>query len=99
MLLDIILDIVVFVFLAFIIWGFILAGDAFIFEFKEYKNNRRKNKNKPYREWKVIIKKEFCELPIYNELHGPYDLDDVKDHFGLEEPDVDWYNIEEIKNE
>jgi len=99
MLLDIILYSIAFVWFVLLIAGFIAAVDAVIFDCKEYMNNRRKNKSKPYREWKVIIKKEFCELPIYNELHGPYDLDDVKDHFGLEEPDVDWYNIEEIKNE
>ena len=55
--------------------------------------------SKPFRKWKVTIKEVFSELPIHTELHGPFDLEDVKDHFGLEEPDVDWYNIEEIKNE
>lgn len=54
--------------------------------------------NKPFRKWKVTIKEVFSELPIHTELHGHFDLEDVKDHFGLEEPDVDWYNIEEIKN-
>ena len=55
--------------------------------------------SKPYRKWKVTIKEVARELPIHTEMHGPYDLDDVREHFGLEENDVEWYNIEEIKNE
>ena len=51
--------------------------------------------SKPYRKWKVAIKEVGRELPIHTELHGPYDLDDVKEHFGLEEPDVEWYTINE----
>lgn len=53
--------------------------------------------SKPYRKWKVTIKEVGRELPIHTEMHGLYDLDDVREHFGLTEPDVEWYNIEEIK--
>lgn len=54
--------------------------------------------SKPYRNWKVTIKEVGGDV-LTPELHGPYDLEDVKKHFGLEEPDVEWYSIEEIKNE
>lgn len=54
--------------------------------------------SKPYRKWKVTMKEVGGEV-LTPELHGPFDIDDVKDHFGLEEPDVEWYSIEEIKNE
>lgn len=61
--------------------------------------HREKPKSKPFRKWRVTAKEVSCELPIHTELHGPFDIDDVKDHFGLEGNDVEWYNIEEIKNE
>ena len=54
--------------------------------------------SKPYRKWKVTIKEVARELPIHTELYGPWELDEVRDHFGLEEPDVDWYTINEINN-
>ena len=33
---------------------------------------------------------------ITSELHGPYNREDVIKHYGLDEPDVEWYKIEEI---
>ena len=54
--------------------------------------------SKPYRKWKVTMKEVGGEV-LTPEIHGPYDLEDVKKHFGLEENDVLWYNIEEIKDE
>lgn len=54
--------------------------------------------SKPYRKWKVTIKEVASELPIHTEMHGNYDLEDVREHFGLESPDVEWYNIEEDKS-
>lgn len=51
---------------------------------------------KPYREWKVTVK-EVGRDAIVTEYHGHYDLDDVKEHFGLKEPDVEWFSIEEKK--
>ncbi len=53
--------------------------------------------SKPYRRWKITIKEIWGDI-LTPELHGPYDLEDVKKHFGLKENDVLWYNIEEIKN-
>lgn len=61
--------------------------------------HREKPKSKPFRKWRVTAKEVFSELPIHTGMHGPFDLDDVKDHFGLEEPEVEWYSIEEIKDE
>lgn len=43
--------------------------------------------SKPYRKWKVTMKEVGGEV-LTPELHGPYDLEDVKKHFGLEENDV-----------
>lgn len=54
---------------------------------------------KPFRKWKVTIKEVGKEAPIHTEIHGRYDLADVREHFGLEEPDVEWYNIEEKKDD
>lgn len=51
--------------------------------------------SKPYRKWKVTIKEVAMELPIHTEYHGHYDLNDVREHFGLEDPDVEWYKIED----
>lgn len=52
-----------------------------------------------YRHWKVTIKEKAMGYPITSELHGVYDEKDVKDHYGLDEDDVEWYKIEEIKHE
>lgn len=53
--------------------------------------------NKPYREWEITIKEVGRELPIHTKRNGYYDLDDIRDYFGLEEPDVEWYTINEKK--
>lgn len=58
----------------------------------------RNSLSNPYRNWKVTMKEVGGDV-LTPELHGPYDLEDVKKQFGLEEPDVDWYTINEIKNE
>ena len=52
--------------------------------------------SKPVRHWKVSIK-ETSVAVLHTEMHGPFDLEDVRAHFGCEEPDVIWYTIEEIK--
>lgn len=36
-------------------------------------------------------------ISIVFKWHGVYDEKDVKDHYGLDEDDVEWYKIEEIK--
>ena len=46
--------------------------------------------------WKVTIKERAMQHTITSELHGPYNREDVIKHYGLDEPDVEWYKIEEI---
>lgn len=52
--------------------------------------------NKPIRHWKVSIK-EVSGAVLNTEMHGHYEIEDVREHFGCQEPDVLWYRIEEIK--
>ena len=49
-----------------------------------------------YRHWRVTIKERAMSHPITTELHGCYDRQEVIKHFGLDEPDVEWYKVEEI---
>ena len=53
-------------------------------------------KEPKYRHWKVTIKEVAMKHSITTELHGYYDEDDVMDFYGLEQPDVEWYKMEEI---
>jgi hypothetical protein len=36
---------------------------------------------------------------LHPELHGHYDRNDVIEFFGLNEPDIEWYNITEYNKE
>lgn len=36
---------------------------------------------------------------LNTELHGHYNLEDVRRHFGLDAPDVLWFNIQLIQND
>lgn len=45
--------------------------------------------------WKVTIKEKLCERPIITLYTGDVDRDFVRDWFGCEQPDVEWYDIEE----
>lgn len=52
-----------------------------------------------FRNWKITVKevgREEQTLPI---LSGEYELEDVRRILKLEEPDVEWYTIEEAKDE
>lgn len=49
------------------------------------------------RKWKVTIKERLMDRPIETTYTGDVDYDYVKDFFGCEGPDVEWYTIEEIK--
>lgn len=53
-------------------------------------------KEPKYRHWKVTIKEVAMKHSITTELHGYYDEDDVVDFYGLNQPDVEWYKMEEI---
>lgn len=52
---------------------------------------------KKYRYWKVKIKEVNNPSVITTGMYGPYELEDVRAHFGLDAPDVEWYTIEEEK--
>lgn len=51
-----------------------------------------------YNHWRVTIKEKAMKYPITTELHGNYDEKDVVEFYGLEEPDVEWYTIEELND-
>lgn len=48
------------------------------------------------RHWKVIIKEVGNPHPIETEMIGDYDEYDVVKHYGLRNPDVQWYKMQEI---
>ena len=52
-----------------------------------------------YRHWRVTIKERFMINPLTTELHGNYDEQDVVEFYGLKQPDVEWYKMEELKDE
>lgn len=47
------------------------------------------------RKWKVTIKEVGNDKPITTYYAGNVDYKFVKDFFGCEESDVEWYEIEE----
>ena len=44
--------------------------------------------------WKVTIKEKMMDRPIETTYTDDVDYQYVKQFFGCEEPDVEWYNIE-----
>lgn len=51
------------------------------------------------RHWKVKIKEKAMKHPFTSILHGNNDRDDVIKFYGLDEPDVEWYEMEEVFGE
>jgi hypothetical protein len=49
-----------------------------------------------YKHWKVEAKEKFSDNILKPELHGYYSREDVIKFFGLDQPDIEWYNITEI---
>lgn len=45
--------------------------------------------------WKVTIKEVGNPNPIESYFYGVSTYDKIKEFYGCEEPDVEWYNIEE----
>ena len=45
--------------------------------------------------WKVTIKEVMMDKPIVTTYTGDGDCEFVKKFFGCDQPDVEWYNIEE----
>lgn len=48
------------------------------------------------RKWKVTIKEKLMDQPISTTYTGDVDYNFVKDFFGCEGADVEWYKIEEL---
>lgn len=46
--------------------------------------------------WEVIIKEKLMDRPIKTTYTGDCDYEYVKRLFGCDQPDVEWYKIEEI---
>lgn len=44
--------------------------------------------------YKVVIKEVGNKYPLHRTITTNGDLDYVKNHFGLEESDIEWYTIE-----
>lgn len=49
------------------------------------------------RHWKITVKKVTEPLPVVTEVNAD-SLDEVRQDFGLEEKDVEWFTIEEVKS-
>ena len=47
------------------------------------------------KKWKVTIKEVMCEKPIVTHYVGDLDYTGVKEFYGCDQPDVEWYTIEE----
>ena len=47
------------------------------------------------KKWKVTIKEKMMDRPIETYYVGDVDREFVKKWFGCDQPDVEWYNIEE----
>ena len=54
---------------------------------------------KEYKKWAVEAKEKYSDSILRPELHGYYDRNDVIEFFGLNEPDIEWYKITEIKED
>jgi hypothetical protein len=57
-------------------------------------NNKTK---RDMRTWKVTIKEKLMNRPIETTYTGDVDYEFVKKWFGCDQPDVEWYKIEEVK--
>lgn len=53
--------------------------------------------DKIYRNWKVDIKEMHSDKVLHTDLKGCYNINDVIEFFGLNEPDIEWYTITEYK--
>ena len=47
------------------------------------------------KKWKVTIKEKMMDRPIETYYVGDVDREFVKKWFGCDQPDVEWYEIEE----
>lgn len=49
-----------------------------------------------YKHYQITIKETGTDKPITTEYHGNIDEQGLVAFFGLENPDVEWYKIEEL---
>lgn len=50
-----------------------------------------------YRYWKVTIKEVGNDTPLVTNYYGYADEKKLVEFFGLKEPDVEWYKLEELE--
>lgn len=50
-----------------------------------------------YKYWQVTIKEVGNETPLVTKYYGTIDRKGIIDFYGLKEPDVEWYKIQELK--
>ena len=55
--------------------------------------------NKPKeRKWRVTFKERALKEPIVSHMFGYYDEADIVKHYGLNQPDIEWYKLEELND-
>ena len=47
--------------------------------------------------FKVTIKEKFTDRPIVTTIHGVETEEEVKNFYGLDGSDTEWYNIEKLQ--
>ena len=47
--------------------------------------------------FKVTIKEKFTDRPIVTNIHGVETEEEVKNFYGLDGNDIEWYNIEKLQ--
>ena len=50
------------------------------------------------RKWKVTMKEKAMAHPIISHMFGYYDEADIVRHYRLNQPDIEWYKLEELKD-
>lgn len=49
--------------------------------------------------WVIEAQEKWCDHPIRTTYTGCFSREDVIKFFGLDQPDIEWYNITEVTNE
>lgn len=60
------------------------------------RRNSHKCPNMEYRRYEIVIKETGREKPVVTEYHGFIDRKGLVNFYGLDRPDVEWYDIKEI---
>ena len=51
------------------------------------------------RTWIIEAQEKWCDHPIKTSYTGNFDRTQIIKFFGLDKPDIEWYNITEYNNE